>query len=221
VLAHEYGHFRNQDTAGGSLALRVERSLGLMLARMAAVGSQRLLNPAWWLLRGFEFVFVRVSQGACRLQEVLADRAAAIAYGSEAFVLGYRHVVDRSAHFAVHLDAAVREAAALRRPLDNVYRYEAQVENTPEFAQAVERIAESAMAREPRATDSHPSPRQRIAWVERLGAPRRPHDRDHDPVWSLFDDAVAIERRLTAILRDDLAIHHNIVFAPSRPGQSP
>jgi hypothetical protein len=38
-------------------------------------------NPAWWFATGFYRIFLRVSQGAARLQEILADRRAAEAYG--------------------------------------------------------------------------------------------------------------------------------------------
>ena len=49
-------------------------------------GAAGWYNPAWLFVNGFFRVFLRVSQGASRLQEVMADRWAAFCYGSEAFV---------------------------------------------------------------------------------------------------------------------------------------
>jgi hypothetical protein len=46
-----------------------------------------------------ELLFLRISHGASRLQEILADRHAALAYGGEAFAQGLKHVVLRDVHF--------------------------------------------------------------------------------------------------------------------------
>src|SRR5262249_11172001 len=109
VLAHEYGHFRNEDTARGGFALAVRRSLVLTAVRLAAAGAARWYNPAWLFVNGFHRVFLRVSQGASRLQEILADRWAVNAYGSQAFARGLRHVIERTVRFDAHANAALRE----------------------------------------------------------------------------------------------------------------
>jgi len=105
ILAHEYGHFSNRDTAGGGFALAVRRSLLTMGQGIARSGAARWYNPAWLFVNGFYRVFLRISQGASRLQEVLADRWAALAFGSRAFEEGLRHIVARSVRFVVHTDA--------------------------------------------------------------------------------------------------------------------
>ena len=84
VLAHEYGHFHNEDTAGGGFALAVRRSLFAMAMNPATVGVASPMNPAWWFVRGFWRAFLGISQGASRLQEVLADRWAVFAYTGRA-----------------------------------------------------------------------------------------------------------------------------------------
>lgn len=96
VLGHEYGHFTNRDTAGGAYALAVRNSLDATAYALAANGAAAWYNPAWLFVNGFHRVFTRISQGASRLQEVLADRWAVFAYGAEAFERGLRHVVERS-----------------------------------------------------------------------------------------------------------------------------
>ena len=85
VLAHEYGHFVNRDTAGGGLALAVRRAVWQMAESLASGGAARWYNPAWLFVTGFHKLFLRVSQGASRLQEILADRWAALAYGGAEF----------------------------------------------------------------------------------------------------------------------------------------
>ena len=45
VLAHEYGHFSNRDTAGGGLALQVRRSLGAFATTLAQAGAASVMRP--------------------------------------------------------------------------------------------------------------------------------------------------------------------------------
>ena len=123
ILAHEYGHFRNEDTAGGGFALAVRRSILTMAMHLVRNRAASRLNPAWWFVNGFYSIFLRVSQGASRLQEVLADRWAAFAYGSEAFAHGLRHVVERSVRFDAHLRATLDEIVPKKEPLTNVYAF--------------------------------------------------------------------------------------------------
>jgi Zn-dependent protease with chaperone function len=102
ILAHEYGHLSNQDTAGGGFALAVRRSLHTMAENLAARGAAGWYNPAWLFLNGFYSIFLRISQGASRLQEVLADRWAALSYGAQAFEEGLRHAITQSIRFEAH-----------------------------------------------------------------------------------------------------------------------
>src|SRR5262249_42282222 len=46
VLAHEYGHFSNADTAGGGFALAVRRSVLVMTISLARSGAAAWYNPA-------------------------------------------------------------------------------------------------------------------------------------------------------------------------------
>jgi Zn-dependent protease with chaperone function len=120
ILAHEYGHFQNEDTAGGGLALAVRRSILNTIVHLAKNGAATWYNPAWWFIRGFFNLFLRISQGASRLQEVLADRWVAFTYGSEAFEQGLRHIVEREIRFLAVADRAIKELTVLRAPLMNL-----------------------------------------------------------------------------------------------------
>ena len=115
VLAHEYGHLSNRDTAGGRFALAVRRSLMIMAGHLALGRAATWYNPAWLFVKGFNRVFLLISQGATRLQEVLADRWAALSYGSRAFEEGLRHVVAR----------AVRTSLVQKRPASQADTVEA------------------------------------------------------------------------------------------------
>ena len=88
VLAHEYGHFSHRDTAGGDVALRVNADMMKFGYAMAWSGQAVWWNIAFQFLRVYHFIFRRISHGATRLQEVLADRVAAAKYGAGAFEEG-------------------------------------------------------------------------------------------------------------------------------------
>lgn len=211
VLAHEYGHFSNRDTAGGEFALAVRRSLLTMGEGIARGGAATWYNPAWLFVNGFYRVFLRISQGASRLQEVLADRWAALSYGSRAFEEGLRHVVAREVRFGAHSGAALDEVITAKRPLENLYSYKPE---RPPIERGVEVSVQEALEAKPSPYDSHPSPADRIAWVRAIGAPGTGASSGDDAeAWSLFPDRDAIERAMTAVVRRNVAQANGIEIA--------
>ena len=60
-----------------------------MLVALIQNGAAAVYNPAWLFATRYHQIFLRISQGASRLQEVLADRRAVSAYGSRPFVDGF------------------------------------------------------------------------------------------------------------------------------------
>ncbi len=211
VLAHEYGHFQNEDTAGGGLALAARRALRLMALHMAMRGVATWYNPAWWFVRGYWAIYLRVSQGASRLQEVLADRWAVLSYGSDAFVTGLKHVVTRSIAFDLHADATLKEVVANKRPLANLYQH---ATDQPASTDSLAKALDEAWNRAPSAYDSHPRPADREKWaraLESTGAP--PANDDHDHAWSLFSNRESLEMLMTAQIRENVATHHGVRIA--------
>jgi Zn-dependent protease with chaperone function len=203
ILAHEHGHYRNEDTAGGGFALRVRHSVRGLVTQLAR-SRYAAANPAWWFLQGYMRIYYGISQGASRVQEVLADRWAIRAYGSKAFVDGYRHVALRTIEFAYRTEAVVLEAHRLEIRLTNLYQYEldsGQIRETDRDAEV-----EAEMSREPAWHDSHPSSKQRIAWAEAMSVAREPQPDDDAPVWDLFTDRDAIEEELTGELSKQIRV---------------
>jgi Zn-dependent protease with chaperone function len=200
ILAHEYGHFSNEDTAGGGFALAVRRSLATMGQALAENGAATWYNPAWLFLHGFYRVFLRISQGASRLQELLADRWAAFTYGARAFEQGLRHVIERSIRFDRHAGATLAEVVGTATPVANFYTY--VPEKQPEEIEIVNQVQE-AVAAMPSPYDSHPSPRDRFAWVHSLEHEGGTGSMEHagEDAWSLFGDREAIERNMTEAIR--------------------
>jgi Zn-dependent protease with chaperone function len=213
VLAHEYGHFVNEDTAGGGFSLAVRRSVMQMGAALAAGGAATWYNPAWLFVTGFYRLFLRVSQGASRLQEILADRWAALAYGGKTFAAGLTHVVTRSIRFDKHADATLREVLDNELALRNLYQY-APVKPVEE--QDVADEVAQALNAEPSPYDSHPRPADRIAWVGDVAGAHGVAVDDGAPAWAFFEDREALERRLTDEVRANVAERHGVVI-PAEP----
>jgi hypothetical protein len=211
ILAHEYGHFCNRDTAGGGFALAVRRSLVSMARSLAEGGAAAWYNPAWIFLNGFYRIFLRISQGASRLQEVMADRWAAFAYGAFAFEKGLRHVIERSIRFEWRAQAVLSEVIEEKKPLVNLYQFQPI---TPLDEDGIARAVEAAIVRVPSAYDSHPSPADRFSWVHALDGEPRVVNVDEDiEVWSLFEDRPSIEMAATNRIRERIRIVHGIAVA--------
>ena len=194
VLAHEYGHFVNRDTAGGKISLAVRRSILRMAESLARAGAARALNPAWLFLVAFGNLFQRISQGASRLQEVMADRWAVGAYGAQAFCDGLRHVIERSVRFDARIGASLGEIRSHDVKPSNLYAFvPAQQPDETEVAAAVEQ----ALGRPSSPYDSHPSPAQRFEWASRLGGPGLVAAADADDAWGLLANRAAVETSMT------------------------
>lgn len=197
ILGHEYGHFSNRDTAGGGFALAVTRSLHLTAVGLAEGGAAVWYNPTWLFLIAFSWIFMVVSQGASRLQEILADRWAVLAYGAEQFESGLRHVIERSVRFGAR-------AGAILAPM-----YESEVVKvSPNFYAAapeapvpeaeIEEAIEKQINAETSLADSHPSPAQRFGFVRsQTRQPTGDLSDSEEDVWSLFVDREEVERSMS------------------------
>jgi Zn-dependent protease with chaperone function len=215
ILAHEYGHFSNQDTAGGGFALAVRRSIVTLAHHLAAAGAATWYNPAWWFVNGFHRVFLRISQGASRLQEVLADRWAAFTYGAAAFERGLRHVIERSVFFQAHANAALRAAVQSRFPVANLYEFNpAELAGRDDLSQEIA----AALHCEPSPYDSHPAPLDRFAWVQALAGSVESAPEDGSEVWCLFQDRTGIEGTMTRAVCATLERQGVVFLKPEEEG---
>jgi Zn-dependent protease with chaperone function len=196
VLAHEYGHFSHRDTAGGEVALRVNRDMVTFAYAMAAAGQAVWYNLAFQFIRAYHFIFRRITHGATRLQEILADRVAVYLYGARAFEEGLTHVIYRDVEFN-HL--AVREidaAAKARRALQNIY--ELPEAKGGEAERDVESAFRESLGRQTSEDDTHPAPSERFRLAQRVRSKGElPAD---GTVWELFADREALTREMSDLV---------------------
>ncbi|MBC8041530.1 MAG: M48 family metallopeptidase [Opitutaceae bacterium] len=200
VLAHEYGHFAHRDTAGGDIALRVRNDIYKFCIAMVNAEQNTRLNIAFHFLRLYDFLFRRISHGATRLQEVLADRVAAQAYGPAAFQGGLTHVIRQGVRFHAHANREIDEAIKAARPLQNLYAPLSDAPRHDEEAQI-----KTALTRPTTDDDTHPGPQDRFRLIAPIPAPDRPAQ--SGTAWDLFNDPDTVTRRLLDQVEKNIAQH--------------
>lgn len=168
ILAHEYGHFSNRDTAGGTVASYVRYAMRLTAIGLAQGGQARWYNPVWLFLLAYDRIFMRITQGASRLQELLADRYAALAYGPQHFSDGLRNIVEQSVRFDMQVKRAVVQAQKEKAQLENLWTLPPLDEMGQYSVKNLEREVKKIMDRYTSSSDSHPAPNQRIEFVKHI-----------------------------------------------------
>ena len=196
VLAHEYGHFYNRDTAGGDLAQQVYATLNQMAIGLVRSGAGQIYNPVWWFVIAYQRIFLRVTLGASRLQEILADRFAVMAYGRTNFIEGLKTLVKQALAFQLHANFEVTRSFELNQPINNIYRLPMQEKLQGEL----ENQFVSTMKRRTMPYDSHPSLMERIELIERMKIPYMLDQENTTPVLKLFPNLEVIQQTLTAQL---------------------
>jgi Zn-dependent protease with chaperone function len=196
ILAHEYGHFSHGETRLTPIVGRIVRTLVGMLQRMAALGGSTMVNPVWWYLRLYFRVFLAATAGHSRRSELLADRAAALAYGGDAFARALSSVIEGSEVFDRQ---AGRIAGLLRqtgRPCSEIYRaLEAAHALSPQKLRD-QRLG-PLLNRAASEFDSHPPPADRIERVRGVPGSR---GEERTKAFSLLCDPAKTARMLAGII---------------------
>lgn len=196
VLAHEYGHFSHRDTAGGDAAMRVNNDIMRLAYAMAVGGTATVYNIAFQFLRLYHFIFRRITHGATRLQEVLADRVAVRQYGADAFREGLTHVIRRDIEFNHVAEREINAAFGANRQMQNLYELNARDDEAA--AQSIEQAIKDSIDRPTTEDDTHPSPHARFALASRIKSKKcaaLP-----GMVWDLFADRAAVTNEMNKML---------------------
>ena len=196
VLAHEYGHFAHRDTAGGDAAFRVNNDMMKFATAMVYSGQAVWWNVGFQFVRLYHFLFRRISFGASRLQEVLADRKAAALYGSAAFEEGLRPVVRRSVEFNHLANQEIGLASATGGNVHNSYDLSLEEESSEEKS-SIDSEVEKSLNRKSSEDDTHPSPAERFRFIRGI-AHSSANFEESSLVWDLFVNRPAITTEMTS-----------------------
>jgi Zn-dependent protease with chaperone function len=190
VLAHEYGHLSHRDTAGGDVALRVNQDMMKFAHAMAVTGQAVWWNLGFQFLRLYYFLFRRISHGATRLQEVLADRVSAQNFGAQTFEVGLRHVIRRNIEFSFLARNEIRKSLESRTALQNIYGL--QVQQQKSLEDAIDKEIDHQTSED----DTHPSPVDRFRLLSRVVCKNQLAR--SGPVWDLFANREGITKEMSS-----------------------
>ncbi|MCP4386180.1 MAG: M48 family metalloprotease [Hyphomicrobiales bacterium] len=203
VLAHEYGHFVNGDTAGGTVAYRTRLSMAVMATELAHAGLAGPYNAAWLFLDMYHTLFLRISQGASRLQEALADRIAARINGPDTLAAALTHVVRQQFIFDDQVATEVDDISRNTRAISNIYQLP-----LPDYVDDpywFEKRLAAALTGRDAELDSHPPLEHRLAYVATL--PQTTMSANSADAWSLFTDPAQIRATMTYETAQRIAAH--------------
>ena len=197
VLAHEYGHFTHRDTAGGEIAFRVEADIMELAKGMYQSRVSIKWNPAFQFLRLYHLIFRRISYGATRLQEVLADRVAIRNFGAASFEEGLTHVVRRSVEFKMLAENELNEAYQSNRAIQNVYNL-ADID-AEDLKGKIHDEVNKSLNRLTTEDDTHPSPNERFRLASKIiSKTDLPED---GMVWDLFANRDELTNEMHGIIK--------------------
>ena len=178
ILAHEYGHFSNNDTAWNSLTFTNSGVLQNTLRNMpspqsadedagGAYVAATALNPALWVLMAYSFLFSVFTNGFSRIGEVLADKNAVTYFGRKNFVKGLRKVSLNGLLFAQVADPAdlAKKIIDENKVYTNLYAYLDVVKNSLNEETMMELEKQMIDSDKASLHDSHPLYRDRLNYV--------------------------------------------------------
>jgi Zn-dependent protease with chaperone function len=142
----------------------------------------------------YNLIFVRISHGATRLQEVLADRVAAQTYGARAFQDGLTYVIKRDIEFMKYANSEIEEARKIDRPFNNLYELSGNADRD------IEEELKEALNKETSENDTHPSPVDRFRYVDGINTKTFPEDASL--VKELFTDWESLTTEMTTQLEE-------------------
>jgi hypothetical protein len=90
------------------------------------------------------------------------------ARGGSAFRDGLTHVIRRSIEFDAIANREFQAASEAQRPLANLY--ELPVPDDPQYRAEIQQLIDRALSAETTADDSHPSPKDRFRFGERISS---------------------------------------------------
>jgi hypothetical protein len=189
TLAHEFGHYHGGDTRLGPWIYKTRAAIWRTLEGLAA-HSSALQKPFIW----YGNVFLRVSHGVSRRQELTADALAVGIVGAGPLIEGLKKIHGAAGLLGAYWStevAPVLRAGFLPPLADGFRRFVA----TPAAAAAAVRSVEQALT-EPDEDpyDTHPPLKERLEAARSLPAGAPPTD--DGPAISLLSDLRQLERDL-------------------------
>jgi Zn-dependent protease with chaperone function len=187
TIAHEFGHYQGGDTRLGGFLYRTRAAL----VRVIGTLGEGLVSS---LFMGYFKMFLRVSHGISRAQELAADEASVRVAGTKAHVDGLRREARGGVLFRVFLQSEVAPLVdAGFQPADfyKGFRITTKELGKQGLSKSIDRELATS---ETDPYDSHPALPERIAYAEGLRAVSK--ESDDRLAREVLKDPPAVERRV-------------------------
>ncbi|MEU8795288.1 M48 family metallopeptidase [Streptomyces sp. NPDC048643] len=198
VLAHEFGHFSNQDTQLAVVTMRGRAAVlhTVKAFRHAENGASVLVGR---LYVRYAQLFLKVSQSTGRRQELAADQAAARRAGRDTTAAALRRMAVLDAAFDHYIDtyALMGDPVSALPPVGEFFGGFARMLAARD-PQALAELAAARRTPRPSPYDSHPPITERVALIEALPDDGVAEDPAAPPASSLLRD----QGRLSAELEE-------------------
>jgi hypothetical protein len=190
VLAHEFGHYHGGDTRLGPWVYKTRAAIGRTLQGLAE-HSSALQKPFIW----YGSLFLRVSHGVSRRQELTADELAARTVGSGPLIQGLKKIHGAAPLMGSYWSTEVAPVlrAGFLPPLADGFR---QFVAAPAVAAVASQSIEKALAEsEGDPYDTHPPLRERVQALQSLPE-GEVHSSEGSPAINLLVGLRQLERDL-------------------------
>ncbi|MCD6337045.1 MAG: M48 family metalloprotease [Candidatus Marinimicrobia bacterium] len=215
ILAHEFGHFSNKDTAWNSLTFTMGGALqntwetipkpsggnGFSLVTLVIA-----LNPALWILAAYRLLFSVMTSGFSRMREVLADKTAIALFGYQNFTNGLMRVARNdyvfSSYFVPEMLKMLTEEGKM---YTNIFQTMDQTYKSIKQNHLAD-IDKSILEQEkPSIFDSHPSLKDRMAYAKQFEV-QPEHKTDNADFKTLFKDWGNVSKNMSDLYTYYIAI---------------
>jgi heat shock protein HtpX len=190
VIAHEFGHFHGGDTRLGPWIYKTRGAIFRTVTNLRSERTGWVQAPFRW----YGTMFLRVTHGVSRSQELSADQLAARVAGARALIDGLKRIHALAPAFDLYWRNECQPVlgAGLLPPLTEGF---AQFIRAPDIAALLqERVELEMRSRERSPFDTHPPLSERIAAVERL--PQGILAAEDAAAFDLLDGAGRLDREL-------------------------
>jgi Zn-dependent protease with chaperone function len=203
ILAHEYGHFTQNDTFYGRFIFQVSASLATSLAVMnAAGGVLNSINPFYWFWWCYLRAYTLLANGFSRSREFLADRQAVLAYGKQAFVSGLTKISVDGVLSESAIQMNIRRLLSEGKAFANAFEVYRQFREAANLDEPREQLLAELRQGQAGWFDTHPTFSERLTAVAEF--PDQTPSGDDEPAIHLLDDPQAVEAALTEILTNHI-----------------
>ncbi|MCC6743480.1 MAG: M48 family metallopeptidase [Acidobacteria bacterium] len=200
TVAHEFGHYHGGDTKLGGFLYRTRGSLARALGNLNDDESLIMVIVS----KPFEIygdVFLDLTSGISRAQELAADEFSVRVAGKAAHVSGLRREVTCGALFSKFLNEEFGPVLGAGMRVGNLYEgYRTYIDNLEEDG-FLEQVAEAIGKQKQDKYDTHPPLKERIAYAADLPDPGVVDDAR--PARALLANAEALEIKLTDRIVDN------------------